>query len=316
MFKVGIVGAGIIAKPHKLAVIKHPEAELVAICDIVEEKAKELAQETQARVYTDYKEMAEKEELDAVILNLPHFLHMPVTVYFLDRKIAVLVEKPMANSVDECEKMAEAAKRNATVLAVAHPQRYYECYKELKRIIQDGRYGKLCSATETRNIDYFTDRPAWFLKKETAGGGIVMNYCAHTLDKMFYLLDDTKITRICANIGNRINDADIEGHAQVLLKMENGISLSFSYCSSRLDYSYETMFYFTDAVAKIHHGVHLWIATKGSPFRRVELDYDKSVIEEQFFEFVKLLKGEKANIVDPESGKRVISVIEEIFRQG
>ena len=316
MFKIGIVGAGIIGEPHKEAVMNHPEAELVAICDIVEEKAKALAQETQARVYTDYKEMAEKEELDAVILNLPHFLHMPVTVYFLDRKIAVLVEKPMATSVDECEKMIEASKRNGVALAVGHPQRYYDCNKELKRIIEDGRYGNLCSVTELRNIDYFNNRPAWFLKKETAGGGIVMNYCGHTLDTIFYLLDGADIKSLYANVGNRLNDADIEAHAQVLVKMDNDISLSFSYCSSRLDYSYETMFYFTDAVAKIHHGVHLWIATKGSPFRRVELDYDKSVIEEQFFEFVKLLKGEKANIVDPVNGKRIVSVIQDIFAKG
>ncbi len=316
MFKIGIVGAGIIAKPHKGAVLKHPEAELVAICDIAEEKAQELAVDTDARIYKDYKEMAEKEELDAVILNLPHFLHKPVTVYFLERGVAVLVEKPMANTVEECEEMAAAAKRTGTVLAVGHLQRYFECYKEIKRIMADGRYGNLCCVTETRNIDYFTNRPAWFLKKETAGGGIVMNYCAHTLDKMFYLLDDTKVQRICANVGNRLNDADIEAHAQVLMKMENGVSLSFSYCSSRLDYSYETIFYFTDGIAKVTGGVHLWVAQKGKPFERVDLDYKKVTIEEQFEEFVKLLKGEPANIVDAEMGKRVISVIEEIFRQG
>ena len=316
MFKIGIVGAGIIAKPHKVAVLKHPETELVAICDIALEKAEELAQETDARIYADYKDMAEKEELDAVILNLPHFLHKPVTVYFLDKGISVLVEKPMANTVEECEAMAEAAKRSGAILAVGHLQRYFECYKEIKKIIQDGRFGNLCCITETRNIDYFHNRPAWFLKKETAGGGIVMNYCAHTLDKMFYLLDDTKVTRICANVGNRFNDADIEGHAQVLMKMENGVSLSFSYCSAKLDYSYETMFYFADGIAKVTGGVYLWLAQKGKPFERVELDYKKVPIEEQLDEFVKLLKGEPANIVDAEAGKHVISVIEEIFRQG
>lgn len=316
MFKIGIVGAGIIAKPHKVAVMKHREAELVAICDIAVDKARELAEETEARIYSDYKEMAEKEELDAVILNLPHFLHKSVTVYFLDKGISVLVEKPMANTVEECEEMDAAAKRSGAVLAVGHLQRYFECYKEIKRMIEDGRYGNLCCVTETRNIDYFTDRPAWFLKKETAGGGIVMNYCAHTLDKMFYMLGDTEITKICANLGNRLNDADIEGHAQVLLRTENDISLSFSYCSSRLSYSYETMFYFTDAVAKVTLGKFLYVSKFRTPFEKVELDYDRVPIEDQFDEFVKLLKGEPANIVDARGGKRIISVIEEIFRQG
>ena len=60
MFKIGIVGAGIIAMPHKVAVLNHPECELSAICDIVESKAQELAEETQAHIYTDYKEMAKE----------------------------------------------------------------------------------------------------------------------------------------------------------------------------------------------------------------------------------------------------------------
>ena len=99
MFKIGLVGTGIIADFHKKAIEKNSEVIITAVCDIDIRKAENAAEGTNASVYTDYKEMAEKESLDCVILNLPHFLHRDVTVYFLNKGISVLVEKPMANTV-------------------------------------------------------------------------------------------------------------------------------------------------------------------------------------------------------------------------
>ena len=87
MKRIGIVGTGIIGKSHKEAIDGNDQCCLVAVCDVVREKAEELAVGTDAKVYTDYKEMAAEVEMDAVILNLPHFLHKDVTIFFLERKI-------------------------------------------------------------------------------------------------------------------------------------------------------------------------------------------------------------------------------------
>ena len=315
MFKIGIVGAGIIAAPHKRAIISHPDAELVAVCDIDIARAIALAEGTDAAVYSDYNVMSSEEELDAVILNLPHYLHCPVSVYFLNRGISVLVEKPMANSVSECREMAEAARRSGAKLAVGHLQRYYECYREIMRIIESGSLGVLCQVTETRNTDYFTNRSEWFLEKEKSGGGIVMNYCAHTLDKIFCLID-SPIVRIAANVDNKLNGRDVEAEAQVLLSFKNRISASLSYCSSRINTMYETVFYFTDGVARVESGIYLWIAKGKEQLKRIELDYKTPAITKQFSEFVKLLSGDKADIADADYGLKIISVIEEIFKDG
>lgn len=312
MYKIGIVGAGIISGQHKTAVLKHNECELCAICDIDILKAQELAEGTDANVYTDYKEMAEKEVLDAVILNLPHFLHRDVTVYFLEKKINVLVEKPMALNAKECEEMGEAEKASGAILAIGHLQRYFDCYRELKKIIDEEHLGKLCQITEVRNINYFANRPAWFLEKAKAGGGIVMNYCAHTLDKLFYLIG-SDVEKIYANVDNKLNSADIEAQAQVLLKMKNGVSASLSYCGSRINYMYETLFYFTDGVAKVENGKYLSVIVKGKE-ERLDLNYEKVAIEDQFNEFVKLLNGEEADIVRTPYAKKIIEIIEEILK--
>ena len=139
-----------------------------------------------------------------------------------------------------------------------------------------------------------------------------MNYCAHTLDKLFYLVD-AEVTQICANVDNLLNDCDVEAQAQILLKMSNGVSASFSYCSSRINYSYETYFYFTDGIAKIENGMYLWLARKGEELKKAELDYEQSVIELQMIEFIKLLDGDSSEVVQPEVGTKVISVLEKIL---
>ena len=76
MIKIGIVGAGIIAKEHSVAILNNENCVLTAVCDTIEERAAEIAQIHKAEVFTDYKEMCEKADIDDVILNLPHFLHL------------------------------------------------------------------------------------------------------------------------------------------------------------------------------------------------------------------------------------------------
>lgn len=313
MFKIGIVGAGIIAVQHKEAIVKHAETELSAVCDIDISKAKKCAEGTAAAVYADYKLMAEKERLDAVIINLPHFLHKDASVFFLERGINVLCEKPMAISTAECAAMKAAAKKSGAKLVIGHMQRYQPAHRELKKIIDEKRLGELCLVTETRNIDYFHNRPAWFLDKAKAGGGIVMNYCAHTLDKLFYLLG-TEVKSVRANVANKINGENIEAQAQVLLELGNSVSAALSYCASRINYSYETVFYFSDGVAKIENAKLLYTAKKDEQFSLSELDYDASPMEVQFGEFVKLLAGERADVSTADFGMQVISVIEEILK--
>lgn len=314
MIRIGMVGAGAIGPYHKRAILANEECELTAVCDIVEKNAQAIAEGTAARVYTDYKVMQESENLDAVILNLPHFLHKDISIYFLERKVAVLVEKPMALNVAECDAMIEAAEKNGTVFAIGHVQRYMPCYRKLKELYEAGALGKFCAMTEVRNCDYFTNRPHWFVEKAKSGGGIVMNYCAHTLDKMYYTLG-AKVEKITAYGSNFLNDEDVEATAQVFLQLDNGGSTSFTFSGCKVPNQYEINFYFTNGAAKIEGGSILWLSQNGEPFHKVELDYNDEFITFQLEEFVKLMKGEPSEVVTPEYGREVIRVLEEIFRQ-
>ena len=124
MINIGIVGAGAIGEVHKETIRKNKNCELIAICDISVEKAETLAEGTKAKVYEDYKKMQEIEALDMVIINLPHFLHKEVSMFFLENNIPVLLEKPMALTTEECNEMIGVSKESNTPFAVGHVQRY------------------------------------------------------------------------------------------------------------------------------------------------------------------------------------------------
>jgi len=314
MKKIGIVGAGIIGASHKKAIVKNTNWCMAAVCDVVVERAVELAEGTGARVYADYQEMARCEELDAVILNLPHFLHKDVAIYFLDRGIAVLVEKPMAITTEECDEMIAAAKKSGARLAVAHPQRYFNAYRKVKDIIDTGKLGRLCIVTESRNGLYFSDkRPRWFTDKKMAGGGVAMNFGAHSLDKLFYTTG-ASVVNVAAVGNNYLNDADVEGAAQMLIRFSNGVGAAISFSGCYAPSQEEVVFYFTEGCAKILRR-ELWVSEKGEPYQKLELGEQKNVFEAQLEEFVKYLDGEPSEIVTPEYGRAVIAVVEDALRQ-
>ena len=260
MLKFGIVGAGRIATDHANALLLHTGCELAAVADTNLERAEALAKDSGAKVYSDYKLMCGEEDLDAVIINLPHYLHCEAAVFFLEHKVSVLVEKPMAMNVDECNRMIAASKESNAKLAVGHLQRFFPCYDVIKEIIASGKYGKLCMFTEVRNIDYFTGRPEWFLDKKRSGGGITMNFGAHTLDKLLYVTG-LHVNEVFANATNLLDCHSVEACSQILLRMENGVSAQLTYCGCHVPAAYETVFYFTNGVAKIS-GDRLWLSEK------------------------------------------------------
>lgn len=310
MIKLGIVGAGIIGKSHSKAIEENSECILTAVCDTAVEKAEEIASVHNAEVYTDYKEMCEKADMDAVILNLPHFLHHDATVYFLEKGIHVLVEKPMAMTVAECDSMIEASKKSGAKLAIGHVQRYFTAYGEIKKLVENGEFGKLYMISETRNMNYITSkRPRWFLDKKLSGGGIVMNFGAHTLDKIMYVTGES-VTEAHAILSNPATDDNIETNAQILLKLTGDISANITFCGCTDVYTYESVFYFDKGLAKVVRGTELYISENGE---MVYKGGTQEALPGQLEEFVKFLKGEESMIVTPEYGREIIRVLEGIL---
>lgn len=313
MLQIAVVGTGSIGLSHLKAIEQSQNCELCAICDVNEEVLHKLSEEYHVPGFTDYKEIVTKTKAEAVILNLPHFLHCEATEFFLDNGLHVLIEKPMANTVEECDRMIAAAVRNNKKLAVGHVQRYFKGNRKVKEIYESGELGRLCMFTEFRSIDYFVPtRPKWFLDKKKAGGGIVMNYGAHALDKLFYVMGCGSAT-VESAVGNIKNDATIEGHAQFLAKFSNGVSACISF-NGYIGTGYESYYYFTDGAIKVIGTDEVW-KNKGTGWEKVECEDIGSGMLLQLEEFIKYVKGEPSDIVTGEYGRSVIAVIEGVYRE-
>lgn len=315
MVKIGIVGAGIIASEHAAAISKRNDCKLTMVADLDIERAKKTAEPQGAEYFTDYKDFlnGEAEKPDAVILNLPHFLHCEAAVYFMSHGVNVLVEKPMAMSVEECDRMITVAKEYNVKLAVGHVQQYTKAHSVIKSIVENGDFGRLTRITELRNIDYFTNRPAWFLDKKLSGGGIVMNYCAHTLDKIFYITS-ADIEEIHANLSNYANDFTVEEGAQIIARLSNGASVSVTYCGGKVPNEYETKFYFTNGAAMVKNGTVLYFHQNGE-WEKVELEQE-SAFDRQLSAFIDLLDGKESIVTKAETGRKIIAAIEQIYSEG
>ena len=312
MNKIAIVGTGIIGLSHIEALKQIEGYELACLCDINEAAVKPLAEENNVPYVLDYKEIPAKFDIDAVILNLPHSLHCESTVFFLDNGINVLIEKPMANTTEECEIMIEAAKRSGKKLAVAHIQRYFNAIAKMKEIFDSGVLGKFCMYTGCRSINYFNDsRPRWFLNKKLSGGGIFMNFGAHQLDKIQYITGQ-RVTEVFSNYGNYKNDFDVEGHAQLFGKLTDGASFSLTF-SGYTPCEYNDIFYFTGGCMKAVGSAYIDV-NYGTGWQRIEgITTDKKEMVRELIEFKKFLLGEEANIPDAEFGRDVIAAIEKTY---
>lgn len=313
MLKVAIIGTGIIAGSHLNAIKRTGACELCAVCDINEEKAKALAEEYQVPYFLDYHDIPGKIEVDAVILNLPHYLHCESTVFFLNHGIHVLVEKPMANTVEECEQMIAAAEKNNCKLAVGHVQRYYKANDYVKETIQSGRLGKLCMVTGLRSIHYFPEtRPRWFLTKKLSGGGIGMNYGAHALDTLFYITEERE-AEILSSYDNLVNDFDVEGHVQFMVKFPSGLSMCET-LSGYLSCGHELVYYFTGGVIKVVGANQAFELVEGN-WQQVDLGEETPAMDRQLVDFCNYLeKDEPGMICMPECGKAVIQTLEKVYK--
>ena len=143
--KVGLIGTGGISRRHVGAYIEFPEkVQLTAVCDVVEDAARDRAQEAAvAAIYTDAEKMIKEANIDAVDICSPHALHLPHVVAAAEAGKHILCEKPLAASAKDCQRMIDAAHRNNVVLVEAFTHRWNPHLRKARALIADGTIGKV-----------------------------------------------------------------------------------------------------------------------------------------------------------------------------
>ena len=249
--RVGIIGCGTVSRSHLRAYMEISDAEVVAVADVIEDRAKAAKQMVGAeKAYTDYTSLLERSDIDMVDICLPTFLHAPVAIEAAKAGKNVLVEKPMARNLAEADAMIEAAEKANVKLMVSQTMRFSSISQKIKQIVESGWIGKLLYI-RTLGGHGGPGRPGdpgkrtggrlWFLDPEKSGGGSVLDYGIHLADFMRYvagevssvfavvdtfkkerniMVDDYKST-IVRNIA-------VDDHGVVILKFKSGAVGSLS----------------------------------------------------------------------------------------
>lgn len=313
--KIAVAGAGIISQQHLKAAKEVEAVKLVAIADVIREKTEKVACDYGINAYTDYIEMMEVEKPDGIIIALPHFLHKEAAVEAANREINILLEKPMANIIEECDEIINAVERNRVKLMIGHIVHFSKPIIKIREIIQSNELGKLIMITDTRFNNYFKpERPRWFLDKKQAGGGIVINLGAHSIDAIQYTTC-CGIKSVLAKLTYPDEYPGIEGSAQIFLELENGISAVINlngYTSVKRD---EKEYHFERGILKVT-GEGLFIARKGQKeFENMNIVRNKQKdMVDQLTEFAaSILSGREPSITG-QYGKSIIKAIMGVYK--
>jgi predicted dehydrogenase len=187
--RVAVVGAGFIGADHVAAFDAQPDAELVAIVDPDTERAARLAGPTGAAVHPDLETMLAAARPDVASVCVPTGLHLSIVEALAEAGIHVLLEKPMATSVEDCDAIAAAAERAGIVLMLGLTHRFHAELIEARRLIAEGAIGPPLLAQDAFSFGEHGPWPAWYYDRDLAGGGELMHDGVHLVDRLAWLID-------------------------------------------------------------------------------------------------------------------------------
>jgi predicted dehydrogenase len=336
--KLGVIGLGLIGAAHVRTLRRVEECHLVAISD-VDEKHAETAAELDINFYRDYEDMIGKERLDGVIIATPNQLHAPMGIACAARGLHLFVEKPIAATLSEADRLIEAARQNCVRILVGHQRRFSPLVEAAREIVSGGELGTLVGVTSVWALlkppGYFEGPFAWRAKP---GGGPLSINLVHDIDNLRYICGE--ITEVFAITSNRVRGFAVEDTASVVFRFANGTigNALVSDCVPSLS-AYEATtgenpliyhdggncyhFYGTKAsllfpqMKKLFysdpakHGWHHPMTEQGVKVARDDDPYVK-----EFRHFARVIRGEESSRITGEDARKTLEVILAVQRSG
>jgi predicted dehydrogenase len=240
--RIAVIGTGF-GRYHMEGYHKNPDAELVAICDLNEPEAKEFADKYGAeRVTTDYRKIAEMDDIDIVSVATPNNLHKEMTVAMLESGKHVLCEKPMAHELADAVEMVQVADRCGKRLMIQMTLRFLTHYRDMVEVARSGVLGEVYagrgSMVRRKTIPSLDFRPEegfargeWFIRKADAGGGAIVDIGVHTFDLMWWAMGNPKPVAVSGILNTSVAHprlaarglpAEIDDMAACWVRFENG----------------------------------------------------------------------------------------------
>jgi len=244
--KLALIGCGRIADNHlRAALANYRDIEVVALCDVIEGKAAmeklgyqifvhekdlpvnlgEIIHPEKINMYSDYKIMLRQEDIDICAIATESGYHAEIALYCLNHnKKHVIVEKPMAMSIRDANKMIQTAKENNLKLAVCHQNRFNKTIQKLRQAVNEGRFGRIFAGTAkilwNRNKEYY-DKGNW-RGTYKLDGGCLLNQCTHNIDLLQWMMG-SGIDSVYGQIGNYLHSyIQAEDYGSIIIRFSNG----------------------------------------------------------------------------------------------
>ena len=328
--KFALIGCGRVAPSH-IKAAKLNDIEIVALCDIDYEKAVAFSKTEDAgnvKIYDDYKEMLEKENLDFVSIATISGAHGEIASYCAEKGVNFLVEKPMAMSISEADDIIEKAERSGVIAGVCHQNRFNIAVQELRRAVEQNRFGKISHGSIhirwCRNEDYYK-QDDWRGKWATDGGAL-MNQCIHGIDLLRWMMGD-EIESVYGSVRNQYHPyIEAEDVGVAVVNFKNGAVATIEGTVNAVDNFEETLCVFgEDGMVRLGgmsaNTVDTW------QFKDEEAaDSDRRFIEEEapnvygnghtslYLDFKNALVENRKPYVDLYAGKRALETVLAIYK--
>ncbi|MDD5237766.1 MAG: Gfo/Idh/MocA family oxidoreductase [Candidatus Omnitrophica bacterium] len=222
ILRFGIIGCGRISKIHTSVISGLQGAKMGAVCDIVEERARSYADKFKCEFYNNYKELINSKSIDIVNICTPTHLHAQMSIAAAKCGKHVIVEKPIALSLADADKMIKVCEENKVKLFVVKQNRYNPPIVKLKEAIDEGRFGKIFYGNTTvfwhRDQSYY-DENAWFRERDK-GGGVLINQASHNIDMLRWLLGP--VESVYAKIDTKTHNINTDDIGLAIIKFKSG----------------------------------------------------------------------------------------------
>ena len=245
--KVAVIGTGM-GRYHMKEYVESPNVKLVAVCDLNRQEALAFAKQYGAEtVVTDYHDLRQVPNLDAISIAVPNYMHAQIAIEALERGLHVMCEKPMATALADAKKMVETAEAQNKRLMIGMSQRFKPQSLALRGIVDRGELGSIYYARSTwirrRGVPviHFSSggsmgRGQWFVDKEKAGAGALFDIGVHMFDLTWWLMGNPKPLSVSASsyrnlwedeFARRGIPYDIDELSSALVRFENGVTAVF-----------------------------------------------------------------------------------------
>ncbi len=233
MVRVGVIGIGNMGSAHAKHIAGGNVDGMIlsAVCDLDESKLKEFkASYPDVLTYTDYKDLINSGEVDAVIIATPHYFHSPIGIDALEQGLHILTEKPVGVYVRQAKRLMSAADKAGKVFAIMFNQRTDPIFQKARELVKNGDLGELKRinwvVTNWYRTQHYYDSGSWRATWSGEGGGVLINQAPHNLDILTWICGMPKKVQGFMKVA-KYHDIDVEDEATIFAEYENGATCVF-----------------------------------------------------------------------------------------